>query len=498
MAASNYEKNLYKQYEELLNKFETQEQLLKETNKVIISLNKTIKSLNETIEKQNKIIEEQSKEILRLKANNNKDSSNSSKPSSTNGFKKVITNRREKSNNKKGAQKGHKPHSLNNKLDQFINSGNVEEQIIEINKNNDNKDKRYIEKVVIDIKITKVVKRFRYYPDKNGKYNIPEYHNQNVQYGNNVKAICMDLITNLYNSTDGVTRFIEDITNGGMTISKGTLYLWTNNIANRLIPEIQNIESKLLEGYYLNHDESQIKINGDGYNILCACDKKYTRLWVHKNKSQEALREINFLPKFKGVIVKDGTELYNPFGLFLSQCLSHIQRYLKGIYENNNHIFPRKMKDFLSKCNTIRNELIDKNITKFSDDEYQLFINEYDSILDQWEQELRNDTNNHLLNDEINLWTRMKYDNKKMNEKIRGDRDEILYFLKDFNVPSTNNQAERDQRNAKMKQKIGKWRSLEGAENYAIIRSCINTYKKNGINVLNALISSFNNKTIIV
>ena len=29
----------------------------------------------------------------------------------------------------------------------------------------------------------------------------------------------------------------------------------------------------------------------------------------------------------------------------------------------------------------------------------------------------------------------MKYDNKKMDEKIRGDRDEILYFLKDFNVP---------------------------------------------------------------
>lgn len=92
----------------------------------------------------------------------------------------------------------------------------------------------------------------------------------------------------------------------------------------------------------------------------------------------------------------------------------------------------------------------------------------------------------------------MKYDNKNMDPTIREDRDEILYFLKDFNVPSTNNQAERDQRNAKIKQKIGKWQSKDGAENYAIIRSCINTYKKNGINVLDALISSFNNETIIV
>lgn len=156
------------------------------------------------------------------------------------------------------------------------------------------------------------------------------------------------------------------------------------------------------------------------------------------------------------------------------------------------------MKEYLSKCNTIRNEMIVKGITKFSDEEYQTLINEYDLILDEWEQELKNDTNNHLLDDEINLWTRMKYDNKKMDGKIRGDRDEILYFLKDFNVPSTNNQAERDQRNAKMKQKTGKWRSIDGAQNYAIIRSCINTYKNNGINVLEALISSFNNKTIIV
>lgn len=490
--------DFYIQYEQLTIKFEEQEKLLKETNKLVKSLNKTIETLNETIEQLKKTNEEQAKEILRLKANNNKNSSNSSKPSSTNGFKKVITNRREKLNKKKGAQKFHKPHSLNNKLEQFINSGNIEETIIEVNKNDKNKNKRYIEKIVIDLKITKTVTRYRYYPNKDGKYNIPKCHNQNIQYGNTIKAICIDLMNNLYNSTDGTTRFIEDITNGGMTISKGTLCLWSSDIDNKLIPETQNIEFNLLNGYYLNHDEAQIKIDGDGYNILCACNNFYTRLWVHKNKSQEALKEINFLPKFKGIIVKDGTELYNPFGLFLSQCLSHIQRYLKGIYENNNHIFPKKMKEFLSKCNTIRNQMISNGITNFSDTEYQQLIDDYDSILNDWEKELRNDTNNHLLDDEINLWTRMKYDNKKMDAKIRGDRDEILYFLKDFNVPSTNNQAERDQRNAKIKQKTGKWRSIDGAQNYVIIRSCINTYKKNGINVLEALISSFNNNTIIV
>ena len=39
--------------------------------------------------------------------------------------------------------------------------------------------------------------------------------------------------------------------------------------------------------------------------------------------------------------------------------------------------------------------------------------------------------------------------------------------------------------------------SLEGAEIYAIIRSCINTYKNQGINVYNAFIKIFKGETVI-
>lgn len=132
---SNYSKSLYNQFEELTIKFEKQEMLLKETSKLMSNLNATIKSLNETIDKLRLENEEQAKEILRLKSKNDKDSSNSSKPSSTNGYKKVITNRKEKSNNSKGGQKGHIPYTLKSKLYQFINSGNVEKEIIDVNKN---------------------------------------------------------------------------------------------------------------------------------------------------------------------------------------------------------------------------------------------------------------------------------------------------------------------------------------------------------------------------
>lgn len=490
--------DFYAQYEELVIKFEKQEKILKDTNQLVKELKNIIKSLNNTIESQNKVIEEQAREILRLKLKNNKDSSNSSKPSGTNGYKKIITNRREKSNKKQGGQKNHIPHTLTKKINQFLNSGNIEEEIIEINKNKENEHKRYIEKIVIDIKITKQIKRYRYYPNEKGKYNIPKYHNQYIQYGNNIKSIAMDLMINLPNSTDGIVTFISDITNGGITLSKGTLINWEADLASKSGNDINQIEGQLLNSYYLNHDESQFKIASEGYNVLCACNELYVRLWPSRHKSQKAIDEINFLPKYKGVIVKDGTELYNKYGCFLSQCISHIQRYLKGIYDFIDHKAPKRLSDFFTKYNNLRNEYISSQKESFSDIELSKIINEYDNIIDEWDKELREDTNNYLFEDELKLFTRLKYDNKKMDSKIRGDRDEVLYFLKDFNVPSTNNNAESSQRGVKIKQKIGKFRSEEGANNYLIIKSCILTYKKQKLDILKSIVSTFEGKSILV
>ena len=497
--ATNYSNILYKDYEELSYKFDEQRKLLKETNESVKNLNSTIETLNFELKNSREEIKKLKEEILRLKSKNNRDSSNSNKPSGTNGFKKVITNnRKEKSNKKQGGQKGHEPHSLVNKLDKFIKSGDVLEEIIEVNKNDNNKDKKYKEKIVMDIKITKHLIRYRYYPDDNGNYHIPKHHNRYVQYGSTIKAVSIDLMNNLYNSTDGVIRFIEDITNGGITLSKGTLIRWNNELSNLLSPQIERIEESLLDSYYINHDESGIKINGDGHNILCACNKKYVRLWVHKHKSQEALEEIGFLPKFNGIIVKDGTELYNPFGILLSQCIPHILRYLKPFYKDIKHNAPKRMNDFLCNCISTRKKLIKQKVVSFKNSEYKELINEYDNILNEWEKELKEDTNNYLFEEEYRLFRRMKYDNKNMDDKYRGDRDEILYFLKDFKVPSSNNAAESAQRPTKIKQKIGKFRSIEGAENYVIIRSCISTYKKNDINILKALKNAFKNNIILV
>lgn len=71
-------------------------------------------------------------------------------------------------------------------------------------------------------------------------------------------------------------------------------------------------------------------------------------------------------------------------------------------------------------------------------------------------------------------------------------KQDVLRFLHDPAVPFTNNDAERDLRMMKCKQKIsGGFRSSQGAEQFACIRGFISTVRKQGLDIINSIQSIF-------
>jgi len=75
--------------------------------------------------------------------------------------------------------------------------------------------------------------------------------------------------------------------------------------------------------------------------------------------------------------------------------------------------------------------------------------------------------------------------------RLQNRRHDVLRFLINPDVPFTNNQAEQDGRMMKLKQKIsGGFRSQQGAHDFALVRSFISTAKKQGWNVIQALMEN--------
>ena len=72
--------------------------------------------------------------------------------------------------------------------------------------------------------------------------------------------------------------------------------------------------------------------------------------------------------------------------------------------------------------------------------------------------------------------------------RLSSRKTDVLRFLTDPLVPFSNNLAERDGRLMKLRQKIsGGFRSMEGAMEFAVIRSLLSTARKQGWDILQTL-----------
>jgi len=91
-----------------------------------------------------------------------------------------------------------------------------------------------------------------------------------------------------------------------------------------------------------------------------------------------------------------------------------------------------------------------------------------------------------------------KSKSKNLVDRFIKHKEGIIEFIKTFTIPFGNNVAEQAIRMMKLKQKMsGCFRSKAGAIVFATIRSYIDTMRKNGYGIMDAIQLEINGKPII-
>jgi len=309
-----------------------------------------------------------------------------------------------------------------------------------------------------------------------------------VSYGNNLKVIC-NILGMKYMSIDGIKAFISEITNHKINLSKGTIYAWKEDISNKLNKsEYKKIQDILLNSLVLHVDETTIKINGEQYYIHSISNDTHTLQYVNKKRGEDAIKEFGFLENYQGILVHDHFMMYYSYGIDNAECNVHILRYLNGVCEFTNHTWSKQMKELLLEAKARKEELISLEKDSINENEYNDYKKRYLDLIRLGKNEYKQDYKTNAYKDEeIRLLNRM--------EKYIHNH---LLFLEKFYVPFSNNRAEADVRHVKIVQKIGKFRSIDGAINYVITRSCYSTYQKNRVSIFDSLKSLLNGEPTLI
>lgn len=505
---SDYSVDMFKQLQEVMAKCDSLSQEIKSERKKFNSRIKSLEKETECIpklreenrklkekivilEKENKELREENEklknEVDRLKSQINKDSNNSSNPPSSDikPNKKVIPNNREKTSKKVGGQIGHKGYNLSKEyVEKNIKQGNLVHEIKNIGK----VSKKYVSKYVLDIDVKVKAIEYRFYENEQGKIKIPKEFKTNVQYGEELKTMCVILNTNDIVPINKLTKFVSCITHGKINLSNGAAIKFTEELSEKLKNRLEEIENKVLNSEIMYTDATSTRCDGKNVNVRNYSTEEYTLLKANKGKGKKYIEKTNILNKFMGTIVHDHeTVIYN-YGKKHVECNVHISRYLKGNHENTKHKWDKEMKSFLNGLNKYKNRLIEIGVLKISDKQLERYSKRYDEILKKAEQENIEETSRYYQKEE-----------KKLIRRLKKYKDNHLMFIYDFSAPFDNNLSERELRHVKIKQKVsGQFKSKKGLQNYLDIKSYIITCCKKGVDFYIEIKKIFEKKTAIV
>jgi transposase len=403
------------------------------------------------------------------KYENPKNSKNSSIPPSQDP-NRVTQSLRKKSNKKVGGQKGHKGNKLNkvSNPDEIILHDVTQCECCNalLPEDGEVKSRQVFDIPKIKIKVTEhriIIKKCTGCGAKN-KSDFPEELVQEAQYGNQIKSFGVYLQNYQMIPYSRCVELLFDLT--GHRISQGSLANFQSKMFNQLDNFENEIKTRLLQAPVLNVDETGVRVNGKGNWMHVASNKLLSHFGFHSKRGKQAIDSFNILPLYNGTITHDRFSPYFKYQCEHSLCNAHILRELLYLWEVKKVKWAKDISNLL--INVLHRQKCGK---EFTDENYQ-------NILKRWEELIA-----PIINGYDKIYKKTK--EEKLAFALEKHKHLFLKFIKEKEVPFDNNQAERDLRMIKVKQKIsGCFREDAYAEYFARARSFISTLKKNELNIL--------------
>jgi transposase len=426
-----------------------------------------------------------------------KNSRNSSKPPSSDGPKKLRTSSlRKRGAKKNGGQEGHPGHTLTRVEKPDHTVLHSVETCIHCRANLRRVDASEVEKrQVFDvpplkIEVTEHQAEIKMCPhcDQSSKGIFPPDITHPTQYGNRIKALSSYFNQYHFIPLDRTSEIFQDLFDH--RLSQASILQANDLLAERLVWVEDHIRQMLIDEDVLHLDESSISVAGKNHWVHVSSTEKITHYGLHPKRGQQATDAIGILPNFEGRALHDHWQPY--FGYQICQhalCNAHHLRELKFIKEQYQQPWADDMGDLLREIKqTIEQTKEQKN--HLSTRKINTFEKRYDHIIKQGLK--ANPSQKKPSNYQKKRGRTKQSPPKNLLDRLSQYKNEVLAFMYDFRVPFDNNQAERDIRMVKVKQKIsGCFRTQTGAAIFCRIRGYISTAKKNAIRVINAIEGAF-------
>jgi len=429
--------------------------------------------------------------VAELEKRLNKNSQNSDKPPSSDGLRRPPR-QQSRSKRKPGGQQGHPGKTLkfSDKPDKIIRHGadtcqgcgasltDVEGAIL-----SRRQEIEIPEKPIEIIEHQRLEKQCPCCGQQNqGQW--PAHLTGNVQYGRRFKAFCLYLLNYQllpYNRTSELLATLFGHQPGG-----GTLQSILETAYAALEPAEQAIKGAIRASPVGHADETSLRIDGQTKWLHVVSTLTYTYYYWSQYRGQKAHLADGLLPRYGGILMHDAYRSYFVHGYRHALCNAHLLRELQAIYEadQSQRWSWQLMRLLRTAWSLVKRTQVAGEI-ELPTQQRDRLLALFDQLIEQADQQVPRNQRQPGQRGRIAQSTE-----RNLLDRIIEHKAAYLRFVTDFQVPFDNNLAERDLRMSKLQQKIsGCFRTDNGANIFCRIRGYISTLRKQGYDLLSALLS---------